>query len=102
MNEYFPSKTEKIEKNIPKYDLDPTSRLKKKLEGKNLHFSLPQVTEDEVRKSIRRLKPKKSSGLDFVPPTIIKLAIDVITTPLTWVINSSLSSGEFPTCCKSA
>ena len=102
MNEYFPSKVETIEKKIPKYDLDPTSRLKKKLEGKNLHFSLPQVTEDEVRKSIRRLKPKKSSGLDFVPPTIIKLAIDVITTPLTWVINSSLSSGEFPTCWKSA
>ena len=95
-------KIEKIEKNIPKYDLDPTSRLKKKLEGRNLHFSLSPVTEDQVRKSIRRLKPKKSSGLDFVPPTIIKLAIDVITTPLTWVINSSLTSGEFPTCWKSA
>ena len=48
------------------------------------------------------LKPKKSSGLDFVPPTIIKLAIDVITTPLTWVINSSLKTGEFPSCWKSA
>ena len=102
MNEFFPSKIENIEKTIPKYDLDPTSRLKKKLQGKNLHFSLSHVTEDEVRKAIRRLKPKKSSGLDFVPPTIIKLAIDVITTPLTWVINSSLSSGEFPSCWKSA
>ena len=102
MNEFFPSKIENIEKKIPKYDLDPTSRLKKKLQGKNLHFSLSQVTEDEVRKAIKRLKPKKSSGLDFVPPTIIKLAIDVITTPLTWVINLSLSSGEFPSCWKSA
>ena len=102
VNEFFPSKIENIEKKIPKYDLDPTSRLKKKLQGKNLHFSLSQVTEDEVRKAIRRLKPKKSSGLDFVPPTIIKLAIDVITTPLTWVINLSLSSGEFPSCWKSA
>ena len=73
-----------------------------KLQGKNLHFSLSQVTEDQVRKAIRRLKPKKSSGLDFVPPTIIKLAENVLTTPLTWVINSSLSSGEFPSCWKSA
>ena len=102
MNEFFPNKIEKIEKTIPEYNIDPTSRLKKKLEGKDLHFSLSHVTEDEVRKAIKRLKPKKSSGLDFVPPTIIKLAIDVITTPLTWVINSSLTSGEFPACWKSA
>ena len=102
MNEYFPFKIEKIEEKIPEYDLDPTSRLKKKLEGRNLHFSLSQVTEDEVRKAIRRLKPKKSSGLDFVPPTIIKLAENVIATPLTWVINSSLASGEFPSCWKTA
>ena len=102
MNKFFPDKVENIEKTIPEYNIDPTSRLKKKLAGKNLHFSLSHVTEVEVRKAIKRLKPKKSSGLDFVPPTIIKLAIDVLTTPLTWVINSSLKSGEFPSCWKSA
>ena len=84
MNKFLPNKIEKIEKTIPEYNLDPTSRLKKKLEGKNLHFSLSHVNEVQVRKAIKRLKPKKSSGLDFVPPTIIKLAINVITTPLTW------------------
>ena len=73
--------------------------------GKNLHFSLSHVTEGEVRKAIKRLKPKKSSGPDFIPPTIIKLAIDVITTPLTWVIHGGpasifLDSRSFASPCK--
>ena len=102
MNKYFPLKIETIERKIPKFDIDPTARLKKKLTGKKLHFSFSPVTEAEVKKAIKSLKPKKSSGLDFVPPTIIKLAVDVITTPLTWIINSSLQSGEFPSIWKSA
>ena len=102
MNKYFPEKIEDLEKKIPNFNIDPTAKLREKLNGKKLHFILTPVSEAEVRKAINSLKPKKSSGLDFVPPTIIKLAVDVITTPLTWVINSSFLSGEFPSCWKSA
>ena len=102
MNQYFHSKIKSIERDIPKYDLAPTARLKKKLKGKNLHFSFSPVSEPEVRKAIKNLKPKKSSGLDFIPPTIIKLAVDVIAAPLTWIINASLLSGEFLSCWKTA
>ena len=48
-----------------------------------------------VRKAIKCLKPKTSSGLDFVSPKILKASVEVITTPLTYIINNSFSSGEF-------
>ena len=76
--------------------------MKEKLKGRNLSFHLPTVTETEVKKAIHSLKPKTSSGLDFISPKIVKLAVDVIATPLTYVINTSLLSGEFPSTWKEA
>ena len=101
-NKFFKKKIEDIEKSIPVHDIDPTCKLKEKLKGRNLSFHLPTVTETEVKKAIHSLKPKTSSGLDFISPKIVKLAVDVIATPLTYVINTSLLSGEFPSTWKEA
>ena len=38
----------------------------------------------------------KTSGVDNIPMTIIKLSIDIIVEPLTEIINLSLVSGCFP------
>ena len=102
INTFFRTKTEKIEEKIPLYDIDPTSKLKKKLEGRNLKFSISEVTEAQVSKALKSLKSKTSSGLDFVSPKILKLSEKVICTPLTYAINSSISSGEFPNSWKCA
>ena len=82
INSYLYTKIEDIEKEKPLYDVDPTLKLKEKLQGKDLSFSFAHVTEEEVRKAIRSLKPKTSSRLDFVSPKIVKMAIDVICVPL--------------------
>ena len=42
------------------------------------------------------VKSKTSSGLDFVSTKILKSSIDIIIVPLTFIINNSISSGEFP------
>ena len=102
INKFFKEKIEDIEKNIPVHDIDPTCKLKEKLKGRNLSFHLRTVTETEVKKAIHSLKPKTSSGLDFISPKILKLSVDVIATPLTYVINTSLLSGEFPSTWKEA
>ena len=54
------------------------------------------VSERCVRKVILSLKNKNSSGIDFISPKILKSTVDVITTPLTHVINSSIAEGIFP------
>ena len=101
-NHFFPAKVEKIERNIPVFDIDPTSKLKEKLKGRNLNFQFKLVTESQVRKAIMSVKSKTSSGVDFVSTQVLKMAVDVITLPLTWIINNSLESGIFPTCWKIA
>ena len=96
-NTFFPNKVEKIEKDIPVYDIDPASKLKEKMKGRNLNFKFTHVSEIEVKNAIKSIKSKTSSGVDFVSTKLLKLATDVIALPLTWIINSSFQSGVFPT-----
>lgn len=42
------------------------------------------------------MKPKKSSGIDFVSPDILKRSMDIISVPLQDVIDASIIKGEFP------
>lgn len=47
------------------------------LTGENLSFS--NVSVDHVIKSIKKLKPKKSLGKDYILPNIYKHCADVLT-----------------------
>ena len=95
-NKFFKTKIEKIESEIPEVEEGVTNRLKKKMESRNLRFSLRQVTIEQVKKAIKSMKNKTSSGIDFISPKIVKLASDAIAIPLTYIINNSISDGEFP------
>ena len=49
----------------------------------------------EIKKLISDLQPKKSTGIDEIPPTILKSTPDNILIALTHVFNLSLACGEF-------
>ena len=49
----------------------------------------------EIKKLISNLHPKKSTGIDEIPPTILKSTPDNILIALTHVFNLSLACGEF-------
>ena len=93
---FFKTKIEDIEKSIPVIDEDPIERLRENLKDRNLSFSLHEVTEIQVEKAIRSMKNKKSSGIDFVSPVIIKMAVDILKIPLWYIVNSSIVEGQFP------
>ena len=59
-------------------------------------FDFTSVTEDEVLKTLMRMKNKKSVGLDGISLHILKLSTPVIVPPLTHLFNKSLSEGLFP------
>ena len=61
-----------------------------------MNYSLKTVTERQVEKAIKAMKNKSSSGIDFISPKLIKMAVDVIEGPLCIIINASISEGEFP------
>ena len=96
MNFFFKDKIEGIEKEIPNLNINPTEKLEESLKDKNLNFSLKTVTERQVEKAIKAMKNKSSSGIDFISPKLVKMAVDVIKGPLCIIINASISEGEFP------
>ena len=49
----------------------------------------------EIKKLISNLQPKKSTGIDEIPSTILKSTPDNILIALTHVFNLSLACGEF-------
>ena len=73
---------------------------RKKMNGKNLKFRFTLVSKAEGKKAILSIKSKTSSGIDFISSKLLKSSVNVISAPLTWIINNSLESGIFPSCWK--
>ena len=63
--------------------------------------NLSYVTADEVRRLVLRA-PCKSSDLDPTPTCLVKDCIDILITPIAFMINLSLTEGSFPSHFKSA
>ena len=96
-NSFFKEKVEKLAENIKKNKSDPLSRLREKLHGKKLNFTLKTVNETEVLKILKSLKPKRSYGIDGITSEVLKLGAEVLVVPLTYIINFSILTGKFPT-----
>ena len=60
-------------------------------------FKFETVSSQQVCKQLTSLKRKKSSGLDNIPAYVLKDCASVITQLLTHIINTSLTTGIFPT-----
>ena len=52
------------------------------------------MSEKQVMKILKSLKPKKSYGFDGITSELLKLGADVLIVPLTY--NFSILKGEFP------
>ena len=59
-------------------------------------FSFPQATKDEINCILENINPKKSTGPDKIPPKWVKIAADILDSPLSEIINVSLSKNSFP------
>ena len=55
------------------------------------------VSSDEVRKRLQQLKKNnKAIGDDKIPPTLIKTAAELLSTPLSIAIKNSFQQNFFP------
>lgn len=66
------------------------------IDSDNLFLEFVPITTNEVVDVSKTFKPKKSSGYDEVPMTIIKNCINYIKDPITHIINFSLKNGIVP------
>lgn len=65
-------------------------------------LKLARISKGDVLKAIRKLKPKKSSGMDGVPQYIFKAYADILAQPLCSIFNMCLAQSTFPSIWKTA
>ena len=54
------------------------------------------ITIDDVKEALKRMKPKRAVGPDGVPQYIYKACSEFLTTPLTYIFNLIISKSTFP------
>ena len=59
-------------------------------------FKFRAVSKLEVKRDLKSIKRTKSTGIDNLPPGLMKYAACNISAPLTYLINLSLQIGTFP------
>ena len=59
-------------------------------------FNFVYTKPDDIEKIIRNLKPKSSAGCDNISTKLLKEIENVISRPLSIIINQSLCTGIFP------
>ena len=96
MNSFFTGKVNDLRANLPHPSGDPLEPLRSVMSSRACHLSLKSVHPDEVLKIVKELKNTKSTGLDDIDATTLKLVISDILPAVTHVINLSLLNLEFP------
>ena len=59
-------------------------------------FYFHPITISDVRKAIKQLKPKKSSGADGISPYLINIACDIVAPYLLKIFQASFDQHNFP------
>ena len=54
------------------------------------------VSSEHVKKLLKNIDQKKSTGIDKIPPKLLQLSADILSTPLSNAINNSILKGKFP------
>ena len=65
-------------------------------------MSLCPIQPEECQTRLSKLNPRKSTGSDGIPSSMLKIASSVIAHPLCSIINASIASGSFPSSWKRA
>ena len=91
--QFFADKIKKIRDKFPSCTPDSSKTAPHSCPPPLSNFG--NMSEKMVRKLILS-SPSKSCGLDPCPTVVVKDCIDVLLTPITTIINMSLSEGTFP------
>ena len=54
------------------------------------------VSSEHVKKLLKNIDQKKPAGIDKIPPNLLQLSADILSTPLSNAINNSILKGKCP------
>ena len=103
-NEAFIEKVKTIKESLKSVkDTSETTQTRATLLGlKSGDIKFGKVTEKDVMKVIKEMKPSKAVDMQGISPFVLKLAAPVLATPLAFVIGGSLAMAKVPKCWKEA
>ena len=76
---------------VNSYKNHPNIKIKQIVNG-----SFKTVNESEIKDLVKKQDMKKASGIDTIPPKLVKLSADLLTALLTKAINTSITQNVFP------
>ena len=76
--------------------VDPIEKLSERMKNNKSKFSLKTVSESQLSKTLRKMKKKKSSGVDGLSQEKFIDGVKVLASPLTKIVNTSILEGCFP------
>ena len=71
---------------ILSYYEDHESILSIKSKHPNISFTIPEPTEEEIYGILKSIDIKKATGLDTIPPKLIRMSADLLKTPFTNIL----------------
>ena len=98
-NNFFTSIRTNLQKKIPPTKKNFTDYLKK---PNSENFTIAPTTSDEISDLIHNLKSHRSVGPYSIPTKIMETSKEIMSLPLSQLINDSISKGLFPNICKLA
>ena len=105
LNEFFATISKRIEQSENLSKPNEHSKLIDYINNKvpnDTLFKIPLITPSQVSMFIRKLNPRKATGLDGIGPKILKMACEIISPSIADLINKSIISGHFPKHLKTA
>lgn len=63
--------------------------------SKTENFDIPTAITEEIKKIIKELGPKKATGLEKIPPKLVKMSADVIDSHLANIVNNDIRKNIF-------
>ena len=84
-----------VEKAIKHCKNHPSIETINKICNKKESFDIPSTTTEEINKIIKELDSKKATGLDMIPPKIVKISAYVIDSHLANIINNDITKNVF-------
>ena len=92
LNVSFLNKVSMIKNSIPQVPQE----LNENTSVTSVTYELRPVSESVIKRAILNLKTTSSTGLDGLNTKLLKCAADILTTPLTFIVNTSILTGVFP------
>ena len=89
------SSDDSIENIIQKYKDYPSIRLIKSTHT-DTNFTMPLAKEGNIKRILSNLDPKKAPGSDKIPPKIVIRSAEILSKPLTKIINATITEQKFP------